>query len=411
MLSGTRSDLNSNSVVARVTHGNSCFLFTGDAEDSTEHALLRAGLGECDVLKVAHHGGAHSTSRGWLQRVQPQVALISAGQGNRYKHPRQETLDRLESAGTAIYRTDTMGSIHLESDGETITVSAERHPTADTFTATPPRPSEPPPQPVATAPTVPEPTAAAPATVPATADAESPGRLNINTADKTTMASLLGGDEALAIEVIRYRNAHGPFAAVEDLSVIKGISRRQARSLRTLATTEASSRPLPAPEPAPASAPRPATVPITGLPGGLNINSASPAELDTLPGIGPAKASAIIEYRNAHGPFTDINQLDNVPGIGPATMSDLRPRVTIGDSAGAPQATSARASSDQVDINSANQSQLETLPGIGPAKAAAIIAYRDANGVFESCDELVNVSGIGPATLNSLRASCATIIP
>ena len=56
----TRSDLNSNSIVARVTHGNACMLLMGDAEDETEKALMRSQLGPCEVLKVAHHGSKHS---------------------------------------------------------------------------------------------------------------------------------------------------------------------------------------------------------------------------------------------------------------------------------------------------------------------------------------------------------------
>jgi competence protein ComEA len=56
-----------------------------------------------------------------------------------------------------------------------------------------------------------------------------------------------------------------------------------------------------------------------------------------------------------------------------------------------------------VDLNSATQEQLETLPGIGPVTAAAIIAWRDANGRFNSIDQLGDVEGIGPARLDKLR--------
>ena len=61
----------------------------------------------------------------------------------------------------------------------------------------------------------------------------------------------------------------------------------------------------------------------------ININSASAAELDTLPGIGPAKAQAIVDYREANGPFGSVDDLDDVPGIGPATIDGLRDRVKV----------------------------------------------------------------------------------
>ncbi len=57
----------------------------------------------------------------------------------------------------------------------------------------------------------------------------------------------------------------------------------------------------------------------------------------------------------------------------------------------------------QIDLNTATQPELETLPGIGPARAQDILAYRDENGPFAEVDELLNVSGIGPATLDDLR--------
>lgn len=57
-----------------------------------------------------------------------------------------------------------------------------------------------------------------------------------------------------------------------------------------------------------------------------------------------------------------------------------------------------------VNLNSANQAQLETVKGIGPVKARAIIEYRTRNGPFKSVDELENVSGFGKASVNKLRA-------
>jgi competence protein ComEA len=78
----------------------------------------------------------------------------------------------------------------------------------------------------------------------------------------------------------------------------------------------------------------PAGTPVTGtVPGGptalVNINSADEATLETLNGVGPVLAAAIIQYRTEHGPFASVDQLDEVSGIGPATLEDLRSQVTV----------------------------------------------------------------------------------
>jgi len=61
----------------------------------------------------------------------------------------------------------------------------------------------------------------------------------------------------------------------------------------------------------------------------ININSASPEELDTLPGIGPTTAQKIVDYRDENGPFSSIDDLLNVPGIGPATFDDIEALITV----------------------------------------------------------------------------------
>ena len=158
----------------------------------------------------------------------------------------------------------------------------------------------------------------------------------------------------------------------------------------------------------------------------VNINTASQSELEDLPGIGPSKAAAILEYRGSHGPFETVEQLDNVPGIGPATMSNLRDLVVVGED-GAPSTdessteqaadpaedatapamtTTPTGGSDRININTASQSALEDLPGIGPSKSAAIHQYRTDNGPFGSCAALDAVKGIGPATVSALSDHC-----
>jgi len=126
LLQGTRSDINSNSVVTRLTHGNDCFLFAGDAEAPTEKLLVGKKVGQCDVLKVAHHGSRHSSTAAFLAMLKPSIALISTGAGNRYNHPGGETLLRLEQAKATVYRTDLHGQITLVSTGKGITVTTER---------------------------------------------------------------------------------------------------------------------------------------------------------------------------------------------------------------------------------------------------------------------------------------------
>ena len=149
----------------------------------------------------------------------------------------------------------------------------------------------------------------------------------------------------------------------------------------------------------------------------VNLNTASQGELEGLPGIGPAKASAILEFRDQHGGFASVEQLDDVPGIGPATMSNLRPLVSVdGEAVAASAAPTSNDTSDAprssaagaINVNTADLVQLQTLPGIGPAKALAIVTDRDANGAFTSCGALQRVHGIGPATVTKISAMCTT---
>jgi len=122
MLRGTRSDLNSNSVVLRLDHGANSFLFTGDAEAPTERALIAAGIEPVDVLKVPHHGSHHSSTRAFLEALGPQIAVISAGRANKYGHPDDEAVHRLGEVGAAIYRTDLSSHLRIISDGESLEV-------------------------------------------------------------------------------------------------------------------------------------------------------------------------------------------------------------------------------------------------------------------------------------------------
>jgi competence protein ComEA len=88
-------------------------------------------------------------------------------------------------------------------------------------------------------------------------------------------------------------------------------------------------------EPAPVSAPGPAGTPGTpggaaGAAGTVDINTADAAGLEALPGVGPSIAQAIVEWREANGPFASVDELEDVPGIGPATLDEIRDSARVG---------------------------------------------------------------------------------
>jgi competence protein ComEC len=112
---------NKASVVARIDFNDARFLFPGDIDSTIEATIVANGTPvAAQVLKVAHHGSAYSTSSSFLAAVQPQDAVISAGTGNSYGHPAPETLARLASAGARVWRTDLQGTILVTSDGISI---------------------------------------------------------------------------------------------------------------------------------------------------------------------------------------------------------------------------------------------------------------------------------------------------
>ncbi|HKU75080.1 MAG TPA: ComEC/Rec2 family competence protein, partial [Pyrinomonadaceae bacterium] len=115
------NEANANSIVVRLDYGSFSMLLTGDAEDQTEHRLLTKELDlKSKVIKLAHHGSKYATSRDFLNRVQPEVAIVSCGAWNRYGHPSQAVLDRLKAANpnVKLYRTDLQGEITITTRGK-----------------------------------------------------------------------------------------------------------------------------------------------------------------------------------------------------------------------------------------------------------------------------------------------------
>ncbi len=127
LLVGTRSDLNSNSIVSMLRYGTITVLFTGDAEIETELRLRGLDVDlSATVLKVPHHGSRHSSSASFLGEAHPYVGIISCGTSNRYGHPHSEAIDRLSAEGIVTYRTDLQGTVLFRSDGTQWALEATR---------------------------------------------------------------------------------------------------------------------------------------------------------------------------------------------------------------------------------------------------------------------------------------------
>lgn len=124
--SSSYNNLNDYSVIARLVYGNNSFMFTGDAEVAAENETVANGQTlKSDVLKVGHHGSDTSTTQGFLNAVDPKYAVIQVGQGNKYGHPTQGTLQKLQAKGIEIYRNDLNGNVIATSDGENITFNTK----------------------------------------------------------------------------------------------------------------------------------------------------------------------------------------------------------------------------------------------------------------------------------------------
>ncbi|MBQ8409657.1 MAG: MBL fold metallo-hydrolase [Clostridia bacterium] len=119
------NDANEMSIVFKAVYGETSVMMTGDAEIKSEEDIVKlwsAADLKCDILKVGHHGSTTSTTQEFLDAVDPDIAVISCGEGNTYGHPHDETLDKLAAKGVTVYRTDTQGTIIFKTDGETFTL-------------------------------------------------------------------------------------------------------------------------------------------------------------------------------------------------------------------------------------------------------------------------------------------------
>ena len=115
---------NDDSIVLDVRWRDVSVLLTGDIGRDVERTLAgEAPAAPLRVLKVPHHGSLTSSSREFLQAVQPQIAVFSAGRANHFGHPAPAVLAALSRIGAAIFRTDQDGAVTLDTDGHSIEVT------------------------------------------------------------------------------------------------------------------------------------------------------------------------------------------------------------------------------------------------------------------------------------------------
>lgn len=117
-------DNNAYSAVVKLTYKDTSFLFMGDADTQNESDMIAAGDNlNIDILKLGHHGSSTSSSAAFLDATSPIAVVASCGYRNKYGHPHQEVLHRLQQKKIPLYRTDEQGDLVIRSDGNRITVN------------------------------------------------------------------------------------------------------------------------------------------------------------------------------------------------------------------------------------------------------------------------------------------------
>ncbi len=113
------NDLNNCSICTRLIYKECSFLFTGDIEKKAEKKLIQNNI-KSDLLKVPHHGSNSSSTIEFLDKIEPKICVISSGYKNTFGHPHDKVIERLRMYTNNIYRTDLLGNIVFECEGNKI---------------------------------------------------------------------------------------------------------------------------------------------------------------------------------------------------------------------------------------------------------------------------------------------------
>ena len=126
------SDRNEESLVFRVTYDRFSMMLTGDMEAGGEENLVESGvLSPVTILKAGHHGSATSSGENFLEKLSPEITVLSYGRKNRYGHPAKEVKERLGNIGSEILETGISGAVMIETDGKKMKVRTMLPPDAD----------------------------------------------------------------------------------------------------------------------------------------------------------------------------------------------------------------------------------------------------------------------------------------
>lgn len=213
-------DLNNDSISMRITYGDISFLFTGDAEKESEQAMVERGHNlKAQIFQLGHHGSSTSnTLQPFLDAVQPEVGIYSAGKDNSYGHPHDEIVDLFNALNVPLYGTDVHGNIIVTTDGKTYDIKTNK---SGNVAANP--------NPVAVQekPKIVEKPKEEP-TPPASSDGCGPSQVNINTASLEEIKKIKHIDEKRGQELINLR----PFSSVDGLSRINGIAAGRLKDIK-----------------------------------------------------------------------------------------------------------------------------------------------------------------------------------
>lgn len=186
------SAINNNSLVMHIQYGDLSFLFTGDAEHEAEKEMLKGNYNlNANILHVGHHGSKTSNSEEFLEAVNAETAIYSAGINNSYGLPDEEVVDRLKKKHKNVHGTDVDGTIIVETDGKDYKILTESDGTL------------PPPLKGNTC-------------------------VDINTASATDLQKIIHIGEKSAEELVELR----PFDSINELVKIKGIGAQRLEEIK-----------------------------------------------------------------------------------------------------------------------------------------------------------------------------------